>query len=276
MRRIRPVRSGVASAPEDGVKAAARSEIKWRVVGYGVECAENKDSPWLFLSSVLAKMEFESPKPRDKRVQHEHVAAFRPKAIEEGRRSIATAVSIQFDLGLRPKDVIGEWVRAGNGSRDGIMDSQWRWQWGLLWSHIDDDWVLCKPTSKSNGGEKAEHDLKLYPETLALLQAVPKQKRIGPVIIDEGSGKPYRASHFSRTFRKIADLSGWPKDVWNMDSRAGAISEAFEAGAEQAEVMKVATHTQASTTQKYNRGKIVQTSRVAELRLARRKAENEA
>lgn len=246
-----------------------------RVIGYGVECAENKDDPALFVAEVLAKMEFEAPKGRDQRVQHQHVADFRPKAIEAGRGSIALAVSIQFDLGLRQKDVIGEWIRAGDGSREGIMDGQWRWQWGLLWSQIDENWVLRKPTSKSNGKERAEHDIKLYPETLALLQTVPREKRIGPVIIDEGSRKPYRANHFSRTFRKLATESGWPTGVWNMDSRAGAISEAFEAGAEQADVMKVATHTQASTTQKYNRGKLVQTGRVAELRLARRKAENE-
>jgi hypothetical protein len=56
-----------------------------------------------------------------------------------------------------------------------------------------------------------------------------------------------------------------------MDSRAGALSEAFEAGAEPADVMKAATHTQLSTTMGYNRGSVVQSSRVAELRVARRK-----
>jgi hypothetical protein len=246
-----------------------------RVIGYGVECAENKDDPCLFIARVLQKMEFDAPKGRKKRAEHAHVAAFRPKATEMGRASIALAVSMQFDLGMRQKDVIGEWVRAGDGTREGIMDGQWRWQWGVTWDQIDKDWILRKPTSKSNGREVAEHDLKSYPETLALLQAVPAIKRIGPVIIDEGSRKPYRANHFGVTFRKIANASGWPADVWNMDSRAGAISEAFEAGAEPADVMKAATHTEMSTTMGYNRGSVVQSNRVAELRLAKRKkAEN--
>ena len=57
-----------------------------------------------------------------------------------------------------------------------------------------------------------------------------------------------------------------------MDSRAGAVSEAFEAGAAPADVMKAATHTQMSTTMGYNRGGIVQSGRVAELRIAKRNA----
>lgn len=50
------------------------------------------------------------------------------------------------------------------------------------------------------------------------------------------------------------------------------MSEAFEAGAEPADVMKAATHTQMSTTMGYNRGAVVQSSRVAELRIAKRNA----
>jgi hypothetical protein len=136
--------------------------------------------------------------------------------------------------------------------------------------------ILEKPTSKSNGSETAEHDLKLYPDILSEISRLPTERRIGPVILDEGSGKPWKKSHFSRTFRKVARKAGWPDDIWNMDSRAGAVSEAFEAGSQAEDVMKAASHTQLTTTMRYNRGKIVQTSRVAELRVARRnRAQNE-
>ncbi|TCR64648.1 hypothetical protein EV560_106113 [Bosea sp. BK604] len=245
-----------------------------RIVNYGCELAQKDGDPCLRLATVLSKMEFKAPKGRKKRVTHDLVMAFRPKAHEKGRASIALAVTLQFDLGLRQKDVIGEWVRAGDGSRDGIMDGEWRWQIGLTWAHIDSDWILRKPTSKSNGNEIAEHDLKAYPESLVLLQMIPQDQRVGPVILDEGSGKPYRKAHFARTFRKIAKDASWPNDVWNMDSRAGAVSEAFEAGAEPADVMKAATHTQISTTMGYNRGGVVQSNRVAELRLAKRSKSN--
>lgn len=150
------------------------------------------------------------------------------------------------------------------------------WEWGLTWSHIDGSQILKKPTSKSNGSETAEHDLTLYPDVIAELALVPDERRIGPMILDEGSGKPWRKSHFSRTFRKIARKAGWPDNIWNMDSRARAVSEAFEAGAQAEDVMKAASHAQLSTTMRYNRGKIDQTSRAAELRVAiRNKARRE-
>ncbi|MBD8909556.1 hypothetical protein MZTS_23375 [Methylorubrum zatmanii] len=53
---------------------------------------------------------------------------------------------------------------------------------------------------------------------------------IGLLVIDERAGLAWRRSHFSRTFRELARASGWPDGIWNMDSRAGVASEAFEAG----------------------------------------------
>lgn len=246
-----------------------------RVISYGCELT---DDDCLKLAQVLERMEFKSPKARKKRPTYEQIVAFREAAHETGRPSLALAVTLQFDLGLRQKDVIGEWVKPHPEDRErikgAITDGAWVWEWGLTWSHIDSNLILRKPTSKSNGSETAEHDLKLYPDIMSELTGIPAERRIGPMILDEGSGKPWRKSHFSRTFRKIADKAGWPKDVWNMDSRAGAVSEAFEAGAQAEDVMKAASHTQLSTTMRYNRGKIVQTSRVAELRVARRKRED--
>jgi hypothetical protein len=247
-----------------------------RIVHYGCETG---DPSCIRLAAMIERMEFKAPGRRTKRPSYEMIEAFRPVAIADGRPSQELALMLQFELSLRQKDVIGEWVKAGDGSREGIMDGQWRWQWGLTWNHIDGDWLLKKPTSKSNGSRIAEHDLKAYPSLLALLQAVPAEKRIGPIVLDERANKPYRQNHFSRTFRKIARAAGWPDDVWNMDSRAGAVSEAFEAGAQAADVMTTATHTQMSTTMIYNRGKVVQSARVAELRQAKRlekQAENKA
>ena len=124
---------------------------------------------------------------------------------------------------MRQKDVIGEWVKTQRDTHEGVTDGASRWQMGLTWAHIDADMVLRKPTSKSNGTKVAIHDLKGYPELLAEIAAISKDRRIGPVVLDEGSGKPWRRSHFSRTFRKIATMAGWPKDSWNMDFRAGGI-----------------------------------------------------
>ncbi|AWN38556.1 hypothetical protein [Methylobacterium radiodurans] len=199
--------------------------------------------------------------------------ALRKAAHEAGRPSIALAVTLQFELSLRQKDVIGEWIKPTAEARAAISGAitagAWVWEWGLMWSHIDAALRLAKPTSKSNGSEIAEHDLRLHPDVLAELPPC----GVGPIVLDERSGLPWKKAHFSRTFRKIARAAGWPDAVWNMDSRAGAVSEAFEAGAAPADVMRTATHTQMATTMLYNRGAVVQSGLVAELRAQRRRAE---
>jgi hypothetical protein len=105
---------------------------------------------------------------------------------------------------------------------------------------------------------------------LVALESVPADQRKGAIVINEKTRLPYRKAYFSKRFRELADKSGWPKNIWNMDTRAGAISEAFEAGATSEDIMKLATHTQISTTIGYNRGAVVQSSRVAQLRSAKR------
>jgi hypothetical protein len=239
-----------------------------RVVNYGCEL---RDRACIELAEVLSKTEFSAPKARKLRPTYEQVVALRAAAHEAGRPSIALAITLQFELGLRQKDVIGEWIRLSAEEREAIegaiTDGPWVWEWGLTWNHIDASMRLAKPTSKSNGSEVAEHDLRNYPDLIAELPA----RGVGPIVLDERSRLPWKKAHFSRTFRKIARIAGWPDNVWNMDSRAGAVSEAFEAGAEPADVMRTATHTQMSTTMLYNRGSIVQSSRVAALRAARRK-----
>lgn len=237
-----------------------------RVVSYGA--GDLGDDACLRLSAIFKHVRFSPPKARKQRPTYDQIVAFRKEALEEGRPSMALAISLQFDLSLRQKDVIGEWVADVNAT--GISRKGKRWQWGLTWDHIDAEMILRKPTSKSNGSEIAEHDLKSYPEVLELLTAIPKERRVGPVIIEERSKAPYLRDYFMRAFRKIANKAEWPKDLRNMDCRAGAISEAFEAGAETSDVMKAATHRQVSTTMGYNRGAVVQSNRVAQLRIAKR------
>ena len=115
-----------------------------------------------------------------------------------------------------------------------------------------------------------EFELTLYPAVLEELDRVPRERRIGPLIISEKTGEPYKHRTFTQTWRKVADKAGVPKAVWNMDARAGAISEAYDAGAVETDVMKHAGHRNRQTSARYNRGSIDQTSRVARLRQTKR------
>lgn len=221
------------------------------------------------LAAVLAEMRFETPPARHAAFTATHLAAFVPAALEAGRPMMALAVALQFETMLRQKDVIGEWVPAteeGGITRQGLKGITWRSQWALDWTQIDRDLVMRKPTSKSNGKRVAVHDLKLLPTTFALLAAIPREQRIGPVIVDEETGQPYLRERFVRQFRAIADTAGIPAGVWNMDSRAGALTEAREAGVLVDDLMPAATHEERRTTLGYVRNDLPATQRVARAR----------
>lgn len=230
------------------------------VLAYGTSL---RDRDCRDLRDVLGAMQFEQPGKRAVRMTFEQARAFRDKAHELGHHSLALAMALQFELGLRQRDVIGEWIAPTPATH--------QWTTGLTWSHIDGQMILRKPTSKSNGSQIAEHDLRRYPEVLAELDRVPLDRRVGPVVVSDETGRPYKRRHFAGLWRAVATAAGLPAGLWNMDSRAGAISEAYEAGAAPADVMKAATHTQIATSMRYNRGAIEQTSRVADLRAERRK-----
>lgn len=225
------------------------------------------------LSAVLAEMRFETPQKRDSEFTAAHLTAFKTQALADGRPELALAVALQFETMLRQKDVIGEWVPAeeeGGITRVGMRGLTWRSQWALDWTQIDKDLVMRKPTSKSNGKRVAVHDLKLLPMTVDLLAGLPREQRIGPVITDPETGQPYLREKFVRRFRAIADKAGIPKGVWNMDSRAGALTQAREAGVQVDDLMPAATHEERRTTLGYVRNDLPATQRVAKARFGDR------
>ena len=155
---------------------------------------------------------------------------------------------------------------AAHGRRDCPQGR--RWANGLQWSDIDAGMILRKMHTKT--GAYVEFDLRLYPAVLEEIELVRREKRIGPMIVSERTGEPYKHRTFTQTWRRIANKAGVPAGVWNMDARAGAISEAYDAGAGETDVMKHAGHKNRQTSARYNRGSLDQTSRVAVLRLASR------
>jgi len=235
-----------------------------RAVAFGVtlgyaDCAK--------VDVILGKMRFEMPKPRTSKLTLEHVGQIREIAHSIGLGSVALEQTMQFDLAMRQKDMIGEWVPR-SGVVGGITHKNTMWTGGVCWSDIDADMILRKTHVKT--GITVEHDLKLYPDILREIELVDPSRRVGPMIISEATGEPYKHRTFTQTWRRVADAAGIPKNVCNMDSRSGAISEAYDAGADETSVMKHAGHKNRQTSAKYNRGSLVQTSRVAQFRVAKR------
>ena len=259
------------NAPERINKASKIIALFRRLCKYGTAaelpgCAR--------LVTILEASRFKQPGRRRTKLELHHVEAFVSMAIDMGRLSLAIGTSLQFETTLRQKDVIGEWepIRRGNQEPSGILLRGRRWVNGLTWSDIDADMRIFKETTKT--GAIAAHDLTLYPIVMGLLNLVPADGRVGPLVIDEKSGRPYATDGYAREWRVIADAAGIPKMIKNMDARAGGISEADEAGADIDHIRSAAAHTQASTTVRYVRGTIEKSRKVASLRATHRIAKN--
>jgi hypothetical protein len=92
----------------------------------------------------------------------------------------------------------------------------------------------------------------------------------GPVIECELTSYPWSTSEFRRKWRILATTAGIPTTVRNMDSRAGAISEATDAGADLEHVRHAATHSNIGMTQRYSRGSVDKVAGVSKQRVAHR------
>ncbi|WP_436637143.1 integrase [Microbaculum sp. FT89] len=256
-----PVREGAAPRPW---RAKHLMNTARQIIAYGVTLGHDD---CIRADTILSKMRFPTPPARRSRMTADHVNAIREAAHDMGLGSIALATVLQFELAFRQKDVIGEWEPAAD-AEGGIIHRGTRWTNGLTWAEIGADTVVRKEHVKT--GAYVEHDLTLYPAVIEEIALVPKEKRIGPMIISEKTGEPYKHRKFTETWRRVADAAGIPRTVWNMDARAGAISEAYEAGAVETDVMKSAGHKNRQSSARYNRGVLEQTRRVAELRQLKR------
>jgi hypothetical protein len=259
-------------APERVRKAHGIIAMLRRLFSYGIT-AELPECQRLAL--ILDNARFKQPARRRKKLEFEHASAIVDKAIELGRLTIALGQALQFDTAMRQRDVIGEWIPLKDGERpSGIMLGRRRWGGGLLWSDILASMKLHKETTKT--GSIVSHDLSLCPLVMKVLALIPADQRVGPVIIDEQTPerRPFAEHAFTREWRIIATAAGVPSDIWNMDTRAGAITEAEDAGAELDTIRGAVGHSQASTTARYSRGAIGKSQTVANLRAAHRKTKN--
>jgi hypothetical protein len=103
-----------------------------------------------------------------------------------------------------------------------------------------------------------------------LLQSVPKDKRIGPVIIAPHTGLLPLYRHYAAAWRRTARAVGIPDALMNRDSRAGGATEGSDAGADLEHLRHQLNHSDAKTTSRYNRNTLTKTREVARLRVAHR------
>jgi hypothetical protein len=235
------------------------------------------------LASALNTQAYEGTKPREVALSADQAAVIRHEAHERGWPFIALAQAIQFECTLRQKDVIGEWVPVSEpGMSDVVQTKKFKgkkttkkWITGLRWERIDENLILRHVTSKRN--KKIEIDLKLAPMVMEEFQIMFKSTdrsampASGPVILCEVNAWPYYNTEFRRKWRKLANSAGIPKTIKNMDTRAGAITEATDLGVDIEWVRQAATHSNIAQTQNYSRGS---TQKIAGVMMLRAKGRN--
>lgn len=225
---------------------------------------------------LLHDMRFAMAKPRVDRLTAEQASAFRVAAHADGRPSMALAQAIQFECTLRQKDVIGEWVPIDEPGLSDVTSGNEKWLRGIRWEEIDAKMILRHVTSKRQ--KEIIVNLLLAPmviEELCLMAGPEEWTRdsfpaSGPVVIAERSREPWKAHEFRRIWRVLATKAGIPKGIRNMDSRAGAISEATDAGADLEHIRHAATHGDIAMTQRYSRGAADKIEGVMRQRVAHR------
>ena len=110
------------------------------------------------LKAILSEHRYqEGEGAREERITAEQATAIRAMAHERGMPSMALAQAFQFELALRQKDVIGEWAPLTEKGASDVLYGQSKWLYGLRWSEIDQNMVLCHVTSKS--GKEARFEL---------------------------------------------------------------------------------------------------------------------
>jgi hypothetical protein len=221
------------------------------------------------LRAELQATRFHAPSPRKERLTYGQVTAFREAAHAMDLEWMALVLTFQFECSLRRRDVIGEWVDDEAGT-DGIRNGKRIWRDGLTWSHIEHG-VLRKLISKTafTSELEAAHAVADYPDLVHELSRV--EHRVGPIVINNRTGLPPTEAQCRHYFRLIARQAGIPDSIWNMDARAGAVTEAYEAGATEEEAKALATHSEVKTSRRYNRDLTEQSRRAAAKRIEARK-----
>ncbi len=161
---------------------------------------------------VLRETEFPTTPAREKAPSFEQAMKLVKAALESDNRSIAIATLGQFEFTERRVSIIGAW-------ENGV------WRPGWIWQGISPDWIITYWQNKV-GAVRRQYDLKSTPLLLDLLKATPEDQRIGPVVVCEATGIPWRKRHYATKFREVARAAGLPDDLWSMDMRAGGATEA--------------------------------------------------
>jgi hypothetical protein len=178
------------------------------------------DHDCILFSGIMHSLRFKAPDARLEPMTAEYAKAIRAKAHEVGWHSIALAQAFQFELKLRPVDVVGEWVPISNSPTSGVIWGNEKWVRGLRWSDINEKMILeftvLDRLKRIKQNKVDLMDLTMVREELDRLgRDIPMT---GPLIICEATGRPFTNNEFRRKWRIVATKADVPDTVRNGDS----------------------------------------------------------
>ncbi|WP_211407057.1 hypothetical protein [Bradyrhizobium iriomotense] len=224
------------------------------------------------LLNALSKMRFAKNPPREAVITFEQANAIVTKAIEAGDVSTALVQALQFECFLRQIDIVGKWRVAGDDyvlAAGEIRRKSKVWKGMTMGMILDENRILRVRTSKT--AQYVAHALdkcELVERCLKLLGAV----ELDMPVACRSDGSPWSTHmEFGKQWRIYADEAGVPKSVWNMDNKAGGITEAAGAGASHDDLAGSGAHATKTTTRKiYMRGATEISARVQKARQSSR------
>ncbi len=166
------------------------------------------DSECERLSVIMHKMRFPLAQSRTiHRMTPDQVIAIIEMAHKAGFPSIALGQAIQFEIGLKQKDVVGDWVPITEPGDSEIRVGALKWIRGLRWGDLD--------TSR----------LAECPMVRDAIDKITTPKIQGqPMIVYEKTQLPYVGAQWRHKWRELATEAGLPKAVYNMNSRGRRVS----------------------------------------------------
>ncbi|WP_024516771.1 tyrosine-type recombinase/integrase [Bradyrhizobium sp. Tv2a-2] len=266
-------------------RASGRMTMLRMILGFGAAILEDEDCQRV--RGILEILRFEQGKRRKSIITAEQVIAFCKAAREAGAPSMALAERLKYELIVRPKDVIGEWLPMSEPGMSAITRSDGhKWLYGFDWREVDEHFNLVHRISKSLRGKRAiatpdagktkTYKLHLYPgviEELALMAGVSHVNlrrdmfpAAGPMVVCEDTGLPYPDSSYRKDWRKLATAAGIPTKVQSRDARAGGGTHAKRLGAKPEDIQQAMGHSNVETTWIYLRDDDETTAEIAALR----------
>jgi len=218
------------------------------------------------IKAIRAEMRIQSPAPRSVTINRGQIDLVIKEADRRGMPHLSLSLLFRFEFMLRGVDVSGEW-EPSEGREGGVQHNGRLWVKGLTWEMFDKNLskftkVISK-TAKSLP-EPYTFDLTNVPDIRERLMAIPKEKRVGPVIVLP-NGRPPRDTVLTRAFKVIVRESGLPENLRLSDSRSGGITEA-KAMVDPYTLRDAAQHTQSSTTDRYVRNRSDAANKVVKMR----------